>query len=112
MNKKYLLIWLFFLTILSVRVVSVNGAIIENPIPGIEDIPTLIQAILDGLLYIGGGVFVLIIIISGIKLMSSFGNPEEFKKAKNTIWYACLGLIVFLASKAILDFVKEILNQK
>ena len=85
-----------------------NGAVIPNPLP-YETVPELVMAILDGLLYLAGGLFVLLIVWAGLKLMSSFGNPEELKKAKNTIWYCSLGLIALLASKAILEFVRTTL---
>lgn len=101
-NMKKEIISFLILTCLGIGLA--NAAIIDNPLP-YEDLKQLGDAILGGLLYLAGGIFVLLIVLAGIKLMSSFGNPEELKKAKNTIWYCSLGLIALLASKAIYDFV-------
>jgi|ADurb_Val_02_Slu_FD_contig_71_591890_length_1690_multi_5_in_0_out_0_2 hypothetical protein len=108
-NMKKIVISFLILTCLGIGLA--NAAIIDNPLPW-ETLKELGDALLDGLMYVAGGIFVLLIILAGIKLMSSFGNPEELKKAKNTIWYCSLGLIVLIASKAIYNFVFDVINSK
>ncbi len=52
-----------------------------------------------------GAIAVIIIIIAGIKFMTSQGNPDSLTKAKNTIIYAAVGLAVSLGAFTIVTFV-------
>ena len=52
-----------------------------------------------------GIIAVIVIVIGGIRYMTSTGEPEKIKGAKNTIMYAIIGLIVTLAAFAITEFV-------
>ncbi len=47
---------------------------------------------------------VLMIVIAGFRLITAQGNPQEAAKARNTIIYALIGLIVALGSEAIVAF--------
>ncbi len=108
--KKKIYIVLFLSFVFISTIVFAEDIAISNPI-GIKNLEELFKLIQDSIFYLIGAVFVLIMILSGVKLMSSFGNPEELKKTKNTIWYCAIGLIVVLASQAIRDFVVKIANQ-
>ena len=48
---------------------------------------------------------VIVIIIGGIFYMTSQGDPGKVSRAKNTILYAVIGLIVSLLAFAIVNFV-------
>lgn len=53
-----------------------------------------------------GVIAVIIIIIGGIQLMTSLGgNPEAAKKARNTVVYAALGLVIAISAELIVTFV-------
>ena len=53
-----------------------------------------------------GVIAVVVIIIGAIELMTSLGgNPEAAKKARNTIIYAAIGLIVAISAEFIVTFV-------
>jgi len=52
-----------------------------------------------------GAVALIIIIIAGIKFMTSQGNPEALAKARNTIIYAAVGLAVAIGAFSIVTFV-------
>ncbi len=52
-----------------------------------------------------GAIAIIIIIIAGIKFMTSQGNPDSLTKAKNTIIYAAVGLAVSLGALTIVTFV-------
>lgn len=54
--------------------------------------------------FIGGIVAVVAIIISAIRLVTNGGEPETIKKARNTIIYAVIGLIVILSAFTITWF--------
>ncbi len=57
-----------------------------------------------------GIVSVIFIIIGGIQLAVSTGNPSGTKKAKTTITYAILGLVLAISAAAIGNFVLSALN--
>ncbi len=46
---------------------------------------------------------VVVIIIAGIRYITSQGNPEQHKQAWKTILYACIGLAVVLLADAIVS---------
>ena len=52
-----------------------------------------------------GAIALIIIIIAGIKFMTSQGNPEALAKARNTIIYAAVGLAVAVGAFSIVTFV-------
>ncbi len=52
-----------------------------------------------------GGAALIIIAISGLKFALSNGDPQGIAKAKNTIIYALLGLVICLAGFSIVNFV-------
>jgi len=82
----------------------------EIPVPkpsravggGLLDIITKVS---NTLLLLVGIVAVLFLIIGGFQYIISAGNPETVNKAKTTILYAIIGLIVTLIAWAIVSFV-------
>ena len=48
---------------------------------------------------------VIVIIIGGVFYITSQGEPDKIKRAKNAILYAIIGLIISLLSFAIVNFV-------
>ena len=48
---------------------------------------------------------VLMIVIAGLRFVTSSGNPQETAKARNTIIYAVLGLVIALAAQSLVDLV-------
>jgi hypothetical protein len=52
-----------------------------------------------------GSVSVLIIVLAGFKFITSSGKPEEVAKAKDTIIYAAVGLIVCVFAVTIVSFI-------
>ena len=70
-----------------------------------ETIPTYITKIVNGLLYVLGAVSVIVIIFAGVFYTTSVGDPKMVEKAKNTLMYAVIGLVVALLAYAIVNFV-------
>lgn len=64
-----------------------------------------IQRILSLVFVILGAISVLMIVIAGIKYSASQGDPQAISKAKGTIIYAIIGLIVAIMSTVIVGFV-------
>ncbi len=88
-----------------------EGAKVENGndcltgLPVIDASSVQLQQILQIALGIFGAVAVLIIVIAGLKFVTSAGNPQSASKARSTILYAIIGLIVIAAAEIIVTFV-------
>lgn len=52
-----------------------------------------------------GGVAVIIMLLASLKYITSRGDPGEVAKAKNTILYGAIGLVVAASAFAIVGFV-------
>ena len=65
----------------------------------------LIKTIINVLLFIVGTVSVIVIIFGGILYATSAGDSGNVTKAKNTILYAIVGLVVSFLAYAIVNWV-------
>ncbi len=78
------------------------GKYIDNgDTPLNESITTILNGIVGAL----GIVCVVVMIIGGVNYMTSSGDSGKVKKAKDTILYGLIGLIVCVLSFAIVNFV-------
>ena len=69
-----------------------------------ELLPT-ITSIINGVIGVLGIVCVVVMIIGGINYMTSAGDAGKVKKAKDTILYGLIGLVVCVLAFAIVNFV-------
>ena len=68
--------------------------------------------ILYAIIAILGLVAVIFVLIGGIQYMTSTGDPAKTKKARDTILYALIGLVICVLSFAIVNFtINNIINQ-
>ena len=117
MRIKYILLSLgiiagFGLAILPVTVSAVNvfegcptgNSICAEAQSGTK-INTFVGAIVNTLLYILGAVAVIVIILAGISYVTSTGDPAAIIKAKSSLTYAVIGLVVALLAYAIVNYV-------
>lgn len=65
----------------------------------------LITTVSNTLLLLVGVIAVLFLIIGGFQYITSSGNPEQVGKAKNTILYAIIGIVVTLIAWAVVSFI-------
>ena len=73
-----------------------------------QDVTNILNAVIGAL----GIVAVVVIIIGGVTYMTSSGDAGKVKKAKDTILYGVIGLVVCALAAAIVNFViKTILQQ-
>lgn len=72
------------------------------PQPDLDGKFAFISSLVFGIL---GGIAFLYIIFGGIKMITSQGTPEGFVKARNTIIYASLGLVICISAFVIVNFV-------
>ncbi|NTU69410.1 hypothetical protein HGB13_01080 [bacterium] len=64
-----------------------------------------ITTISNTILLIVGVIAVLMLIVGGFQYIASSGNPEQVNKAKNTIFYAIIGIVVTLLAFVAVQFV-------
>lgn len=68
-------------------------------------LPTAITSILSAIIGVAGLVSVVYIIIGGVQYMTSSGDASKTEKAKKTVLYACIGLIICALAFVIVNFV-------
>lgn len=77
-----------------------------------DGIPTLkcLEVVFGNILFLSSMIVILVlfamIVRGAFQYMLSRGNPEALKKARNTIIYAFVGLILFLSSYLILNIMQ------
>lgn len=69
------------------------------------DVPLILLAIFDDLLRIAALVAIGFVIYGGILYVTSQGSPDQTGKAQNTIINALIGLVVAIASAALVSFI-------
>ena len=66
---------------------------------------TILQNIINALLFAAGIITVIMIVVSGIRFVVGRGNPDAVTKARNTLLYSIVGLVVAVSAWAIVNFV-------
>jgi heme/copper-type cytochrome/quinol oxidase subunit 2 len=69
------------------------------------DMMTIIKNVINTLMFCIGIVAVGMIIFSGVKYATSMGDAGNITKAKNTLLYSVVGLVVTFLAYAIVNFV-------
>lgn len=64
-----------------------------------------VQNVFNVVLALAGAVAVAFIVFGGVKYMLSQGESNEIKKARDTILYSVIGLVVVVASFLLVNFV-------
>ena len=70
-----------------------------------DAVPKFIKTLVNGLLFVLGAVSIVVIIFAGIFYTTSIGDSAMITKAKNTLLYAVIGLIVAISAYAIVNFI-------
>lgn len=63
-----------------------------------------IKTVIEVLSILAGAVAVIMVIVGGFRYITSAGNPEQAKGARNTILYALVGLIIIGLAQIIVHF--------
>ena len=69
------------------------------------NINTVIKNIVNVLLFIVGAASVIMIVIGGLRYVTSGGDSGAVNSAKNTVMYSVVGLVVAFMAYAIVNFV-------
>lgn len=84
-----------------VSVCKVNIDFVQNP----ADIWAIFLGIIDILLRVGGIAAVIYVIYGGFLYMTSQGEPDRTKQAKETIIGAIIGLVIVMMATQIVSFI-------
>ena len=86
-------------------------AALENPFgPGITSLDTLIQAIANTVMQIGGVFAIIFIIWSGFLFVTARGNEDQLKKAKTTFKWTLIGTAILLGAYVIATAIVEFVS--
>ena len=85
---------------------SQASTIISNP-EGCQgdDLNTIVKTIINTVIFIVGILTVVMIILGGVNYAISAGDPGKVTKAKNTIMYGIIGLVICILAFAIVNFI-------
>lgn len=84
---------------------SAVSGVISGAVKGAADAGAFFSNLLNTVFVWAGILCVIMIVIAGIEYAISIGNPGRVSKAKNTIMYAAVGLVIIIAAAAIVNFV-------
>jgi type IV secretory pathway VirB2 component (pilin) len=80
---------------------------VYNQVKNNPPLEGVLTTFINSLLGVTFSIAVLFLIVGGYQYITSTGNPEAIQKAKNTILYSIIGLIIILLSYAIVNFIKS-----
>ncbi len=84
---------------------------IPNPLVS-GDIPILIDKIANWLLGIGKVLATIVVLWAAFLFMTSGGNADRVTRARQTLWYAVIGLTVLLLAKGVTLLIQNTLSGK
>ncbi len=113
-NKK-----IIFSLIIILLVINIFCFLLINPVRAYESlgnplaggktegvgIPTLIGRVAQGVIGLVGGVVFVIVIIAGIQWMVASGNEEKVGRAKKTLLWSLLGLVIIFSAYTLISFI-------
>ena len=68
---------------------------------------SLLTSIVNLLAFVAGAIGVIVIVISGITMITSNGDAAKIKTSRDTIIFTAVGLVVVVAARTIITFVIE-----
>lgn len=92
----YIQVWRYF---------AAPGDLDITNLPRTQANDATMQTILNVFFVISGAIAVLMVVISGVRFITSQGNPTETVKARNGIIYSVLGLLIIIFAASIVNFV-------
>lgn len=118
MKRLFLIILLFvgLLIVVSylgmpyfVKADAIDTVTLQNPIKA-ETFQGLINALLDFIWKIALVATPVMIVIGGIIMVVSAGNPEQVKTGKNTVIWALAGFALIILARGLFDFIKMVIG--
>lgn len=82
----------------------------DPQIDNINDVWNIAAAILEIVLYIAGVAAVIFMVIGGIRYITSQGQPDQTKRARQSLIYAVVGLVVSMIARAVIQLIFNAFN--
>ena len=87
-----------------------SGSATCDPATAPSTISDTIKSIINVLSAIAGAAAVIMIIVGGFRYVTSAGNAESTKSARNTLIYAVVGLVIIAMAQIVVHFVLNTTN--
>ncbi|MCL6096889.1 MAG: pilin [Patescibacteria group bacterium] len=81
------------------------GSCVENGVATLSCIPIIFKNVVNWALILAGITAVFFIIFSGIKFITSGGDPKQVEGARQTVTWAIIGLLIVLFSFGIINII-------
>ncbi len=94
-----------FLATLPLWASAVTDSGISNPLGKVSTITEVLTGIIKWMLGLVGILALIALIVAGGRMIIDFGNEDQVRKAKMTITWAVIGLLVVILSYAIVNIV-------
>lgn len=104
LNKSKKIFTLFFLSFVLFAAGSVSAMDLPNPL-STNDPRIFIGQIIKGIMGISGSVALLFFVYGGFVYLTAQGERDRIERAKNTLTWATIGLVVIFGSYAFLSYV-------
>jgi hypothetical protein len=85
--------------------VCLGGGNCDTGLPTAAANSSALQHLLQIVFGIFGAIAVLMIVIAGLHFIEAQGDPSKIAKARNTIIYALVGLVIAISAEIIVSFV-------
>ena len=72
--------------------------------PADDPIITTINKVANFIAFITGAIAVIMVMYAGYQFITSDGNSEKVSRARQTIFYAAIGLVVIITSRLLVSF--------
>ena len=105
--KKGIISFLILTAIFAPVLAGADEIKINNPLGETSTVPELLAKIMEFIRKIALAVAPIFIIIAGYLFITAMGDPEKITKAKKTILWTLIGLLVILMAEMIADSVVE-----
>lgn len=89
--------------------VTGDGIVLDNPL-GTDSIMTIINNVINFLIYISVPILALMILVGGFQILWAKDSSEKVQKGKDIIRYAVIGFVIIIISKGIALIILEILE--
>lgn len=87
------------------RVANILNSSDVSSLPQTTADSNAVQTILKIVFGIAGGIALIMVVLGGLKYINSLGNADNVAKAKDTILYALIGLVVCILAYTLISFV-------
>lgn len=88
------------------------GKCVVDGVPTLQCVPVVFAILINTLLALVGTVSVLVMIFSGIKMITARGDAKELDNAHKTFFYSIIGLLIVLFSFLLVNIISYITGVK